>query len=317
MSRVLSLLLMGLLLSCSILEDSDITSAEERLGLTLKSIQITEILNGNAISKTATVTEEVVNDPLNPNIKKRVTILWPDFTTPKLQFRSGVTTGITLVSEYLANGKIKFWRVKSSGTEYETYEFKYDGNSVLNILLSTVMTTGNQTTIDKDYYDIANFNFPTMRYAVDPVTLKQNPAVKANFGGNQPFPNQCDVNDFKFIWQYGTCVATSPSTCEWTERKQYNYCDSNNFYIINKNSTEGAHTQFSVTAPLEQLEEVYLGENQSTGTCCGDKYYFHPYLFMPGDLRIKIMYAQDWWKDDINFTGGTNQSVRLKFQYGQ
>lgn len=302
-----------LLLSCTILEDTDITSDEDRLGLKLKSIQITEILNGNTITKTTTVTEEVVNDPSNPNITKRITIPWPDFTTPKFQFRSGVTSDITLVSEYLVNGKIKFWRVKSSGKDVEIYEFLY-GNEILGILKTTIIVN-NDTTTYKDVYSTDNFNFPTVRVAPTITHPKGEPI--ANFGGNQPFPNQCSSTDFKFVWQYGTCVATSSSSCDWTEKKQYNYCDENNFYILNKNATEGGRTQFSVTAPLQQVDEVYIGENQNTGTCCGDKYYFHPYLFMPGDIRIKIMYAQDWWKDDINFTGGTNQSVRFKFQYGQ
>ena len=310
MSRLLSPLLMGLLISCSILEDTDITSVDELEDLKLKSIQITETLNGNAITNTATVMEEVINDPLRPSLTKRVTISWPSFTNPKFQFRSGVTSNISIVSEYFTDGRIKFWRVKSSGIEKETYEFVY-GNGVLYALQTTIIANLD-TTLYKDIYSSADsYNFPTERISF----TKAHPKGEtiAVFGSNESFATPCS---YKFVWQYGTCEPTSPSTCKWTEKKQYNYCDGSNFYILNKDNTEGARTQFSALSTGQQLQEVYFGETQDTGSCCGDKYYFHPYLFMAGDFRLKILYAADWWKDDINFTGISNQSVRIKFQNG-
>jgi len=298
MSRLLSMIFMGLLLSCSILEDTDITTADELQKLKLTSIVVTETLNGSTSTQTAKVTEEIINETL-PNgatLTKRKTILWPTFTNPKFQFRSGVSKDITLVSEYLYNGKIKFWHVYSSGIETEKYEFLYD-NGVLAFLKTTI-TANNQKTLVVDHYSLDSFNFPTSRDGASP----------ANFGSDKSLPTPCG---FKFVWQFGTCVSTSPSTCEWTEKKQYNYCDSNNFYILNKDGTEGGRAQFQVIEN-ELLEEIYLGESSS---CCADKFYFHPYLFMPGDIRIKIMYAPDWWKDDNAFTGATDQNVRLKFNY--
>jgi hypothetical protein len=301
MVRLLFAAFTVLFLSCTILEDTDVTTADELQKLKLTSIEITETLNGITNTQTAKVAEEIINETL-PNgaiLAKRKTISWPTFTNPKFQFRSGVTKDITLVSEYLYNGKIKFWHVYSSGVEAEKYEFLYD-NGVLAFLKTTI-TANNQKTQVVDHYSLDSYNFPTSRDGASP----------ANFGSDKSLPTPCS---FKFVWQFGSCVSTSPSTCEWTEKKQYNYCDADNFYILNKDGTEGGRAQFQVIQN-EILEEIYLGETQSSGSCCGDKFYFHPYLFMPGDIRIKIMYAPDWWKDDISFSSATEQNVRIKFNY--
>lgn len=308
MSRLLFLILMGMLLSCTILENTDITTASELKALKLKNIEVTETLNGNTITNSATITEEAINDPSQPSLSKRISISWPYSSNSKFQFRSGATSDITLVSEYLYNGKIKFWRVKSSGKEVEKYEFLYDPNGVLGLLKTTIITNSDTTTYS-DSYSSDVYNFPMVRWASTKAHPKGEPV--ANFGSDKSLPTPCS---YKFVWQFGTCVSTSSTTCEWTGKKQYNYCDANNFYILNKDGTEGGRAQFQVIEN-ELLEEVYLGENQSTGSCCGDRFYFHPYLFMPGDIRVKINYAIDWWKDDNSFSGATDQSVRLKFNY--
>lgn len=307
MARLLFVVFTVLFLSCTILEDTDVTSFDELGKLKLKSIQITEILNGNAITNKATVTEEVINDPQRPNLTKRVTISWPTFANPKLKFRSGVTSDITLVSEYLVNGKIKFWRVKSAGTEYETYEFQYDAD-VLNFLVTTIKDKStNQTIITyKDLYFTKDLYFPQYRNPF------YDPKNNASFGGDAITPN--NPCGFSFVWQYQLeCTTATPPVCTFKNKKEYNYCEGNNLYIVTP-AGAGGRIQFQVFQ-TELLEEVYLAESQSGGSCCTDKFYFHPYLFMPGDVRIKIMYAPDWWKEETSFSGDIDQSVRLKFNY--
>jgi hypothetical protein len=312
MSRILFTILQALLLSCTILEDTDVTSLDELRKLKLKSIQITETINGAAILQTAFVTEEDINETL-PNgaiLTKRKTIAWPAFTNAIFQFRSGVTSDITLVAEYLTSGRIKFWRVKSGGTEYETYEFQYDGSGFLNLLKTTIKnkTTNLIVIDDKDSYVTKDLYFPQIRNpSADP---KLN--NKASFGGDAITAN--NPCGFSFVWQYPLeCTTATPPVCTWKNKKEYNYCDGNNFYIVTP-AGAGGRIQFKVLQ-TELLEEVYLAESQSGGTCCTDKFYFHPYLFMPGDLRIKIMYAPDWWKEETSFNGNIDQSVRLKFNY--
>jgi hypothetical protein len=309
MSRILFTILPALLLSCTILEDSDITSYDELKKLKLKSIQITETSNGIANLKTALVTEEDINETL-PNgatLTKRKTISWPAFSNAKFQFRSGVTSDITLVSEYFANGKIKFWKVKSGGTVYETYEFKYDAG-VLNFLVTTIKdkSTNQTITTDTDIYDTKDLYFPYYRNPF------YDPNNNASFGGEAITSN--NPCGFSFVWQYQLeCTTATPPVCTWKNKKEYNYCEGNNFYIVTP-AGAGGRIQFQVFQ-TELLEEVYLAESQSGGSCCTDKFYFHPYLFMPGDLRIKVMYAPDWWKEETSFSGDIDQSVRLKFNY--
>lgn len=302
--RIFSIALIGLLFSCSILEDTDITSYEEFNSLTLKSIQITETLNGAATLKTALVTEESISETL-PNgstLTKRKTISWPAFSNPKLKFRSGVTSDITLVSEYVSSGKIRFWRVKSAGVESEKYEFLYNSAGNLAFLKTTITTNINgvtSTTLDTDQYSIDELNFPVVRNAAS-----TDLTIKANFGGTPLTITDCG---FKAVWQSvwnGTA---------WVNKKEYNYCGGNDLYTVTPTDA-GGRIQFKVLQ-TELLEEVYLAEIQSGGSCCTDKFYFHPYLFMPGDLRVKIKYAPDWWKEEPSFSNDIDQSVKLKFNY--
>jgi len=309
MVRLLFAAFTVLFLSCTILEDTDVTTADELQKLKLTSIEITETLNGSTSTQTAKVTEEIINETL-PNgatLTKRKTISWPSFANPKFQFRSGVTSDITLVSEYLVNGKIKFWRVKSAGTEYETYEFKYDAD-VLNFLVTTIKDKStNQTIItNADLYFTKDLNFPQYRNPI------YDPKNNASFGGDAITPN--NPCGFSFVWEYELeCTTTTPPVCTFKNKKEYNYCEGNNFYIVTP-AGAGGRIQFQVFQ-TKLLEEVYLAESQSGGSCCTDKFYYHPYLFMPGDVRIKIMYAPDWWEEKTSFSGDIDQSVRLKFNY--
>jgi len=311
MSRLLPVALIGIFLSCSILEDSDITSTSELRKLKLTSILITDARNSNVTTYTANASEYDVNETLKNGvkIKKRRIITWP--ATTLLQFRSGATSNITLVSEYLESGKIKYWRVIAAADTLETYEFIYNGSGILNFLSTKIIdkTTKQLIINDRDEYQTNDLYFPLIRNPdADPNKLN-----KAIWGGDRISINSCG---FSFVWQHILeCTATAPPVCNWKNKKEYNACGSDNFYVVTKTGSPGGAMHFKVIGTGELLEAVYLGEDQNNGSCCVDQYYFHPYLFMPGDLRIKMMYAPDWWKEDISTNGSTRKSIQLKFNY--
>lgn len=311
MPRFLSVVLMGMFLSCSILEDSDITSTAALKKLKLTSIVITDDINGNVTTHTAAASDADINETLKNGVKirKRKTISWPAATT--LQFRSGATSNIMLVSEYLENGKIKYWRVISAADTLETYEFIYDGNGILNFLSTKIVdkTTKQIIVNDKDQYAKTDLYFPLQRNPnADPSKM-----ISAIWGGDKISINSCG---FGFVWQQILeCTSTTPPVCSWKYKKEYNHCSSDNFYIVTQTGSPGGAIHFKIIGTGELLEAVYLGEDQNNGSCCADQYYFHPYLFMPGDMRIKIMYSPDWWKEDITNNGSTRKSIQLKFNY--
>jgi hypothetical protein len=94
--------------------------------------------------------------------------------------------------------------------------------------------------------------------------------------------------------------------------KQYNYCDKDNFFI----EPGGQSAQFYVTGDV-LVEEVYMAGNRtpSDPTCCLDKYYFHPLLFIPVNYQLRIMYSPDWWKEDAAVGGKESESIKLNFYY--
>ena len=300
--------MLALFFSCSILEDSDITSSDQFKKLNLKSIEITQTVNGNSITKIASVKTEAIDESSSiGKLTKRVTISWPTFEDQRFRFRSGVTDAITIIGEYGADDKIKFWRVKSSGTIAETYMFIHNSDGTLNTLKSFITVDGIVTT-NTDPYSTDILNFPTVRnlYSADPT-------IKKSWGGPVQSVTPCG---FSLLWQYDlTCPTGTPQPpCVWQNKKEYYYCNQDNFYILNKEGSQVGRSTFS-TIESDLLEEVFWEESLNNNTCCGDQFYFHPYLFMKVDPRIRIMYAPDWWKEDSNFNGETNQSVKLKFRY--
>ncbi len=300
MSRLLSIVLVGLLLSCSILEDSDITSLDELKKLKLKGIEITQVLNSGTLSQGMPVQDSVLDISFYlGKLTKQTKIQWHEVQSSyKLKFRSGVTSNIIIKNRYFEDGKIRSCWVYSGGTIREQYYFRYNSKGRLVTLSTTVLETGQTlpySTYDTLIYQDAGFDWYAIRSSKDA-------SRRVLFGGDLLSNEVC-----LFV---GPIYFTDASITD----KQYNYCDKDNFYIY-----PGGESADFYAIGDDLLEEVYIGNRRkdSDRNCCGDQYYFHPILLIPADYRLRIMYALDWWevKNSTNPSGDKDQSVRLKFYY--
>jgi hypothetical protein len=304
MLRIICSLAFAVLLSCSILEESDITSSDDLKQLKLTSLEVTETLDGFSTTKAALVKDESVNEVVEgATISKRVTISWPTFTNPKLLFKSGATTEIQIIAEYFANGRVKFWRVKSGGTEVEKYIFRYDAIGAI----TSLQTYFNNALWYDDTFIQGDLNFPSVRNQNVPNNTTNRP--KGVFGGTPLSVNNCG---WGFVWQYD--LDCSSGKCIWTNQKEYNYCSIENFYIVNKGGMAGGKISYNVFES-DLIEEILIGESEGANACCLDKFFFHPFLFMKADNRVRIQYAVDWWQENNDNSNNKNRSVRVKFIY--
>lgn len=294
------MIVMSAFFSCSILNDSDIVTVDDLDKLRLKTIVIIQELENNEHrSEIALVTDSTLNITFSlGKLTKQTKILWPAVTKgSKLKFRSAVTSNITIKNRYFADGKIRSSWVFSRDSIREQYYFKYNLQSKL-ITLSTFITekSTSYNTNDTLIYSAKGDAWSATRNS-------PQPGRRAIFGGELLSNQSCQLMQvFKVSGNVTGAI-----------EKQYNYCDKNNFYIY----PSGESADF-YTIGDNLLEEVYIGNRRkdSDTNCCGDQYYFHPFLLLPVDYRLRIMYAPDWWE----VKNGTNsnekdQSVKLEFKY--
>lgn len=306
MSRF-SFALFALLFSCSILEDSDVTSYDELKTLKLKGITFTQILNGVTYSRGIPATDSALNisSPLG-KLTKQTKLTWGNVDA-KFRFKSGATSNITIVNRYFDNGNLRSSWVYSGSTIRELYYFTYNSNGKIQTLARTLYTDPNDltkttTSYDSIYYDPGSggkfFGF-AMR--------SSNDATKRGVFTAEPIsPNPCEI-----AWVFKRTANANlgiPAV-----DKEYDYCGSSNFYIY-----PGGQSADFKSIGSDLLEEVYLGDRvtDSDKKCCSDVYYYHPILFLPVSINYKIMYAVDWWEEVTPTTpSNKNESVQFSFLY--
>lgn len=311
MLRPLSIIMIGILLSCSILEDSDITTYDELKKVKLKEINFTQVLNSGTYTREIPAADSTLDISfLLGKLTKQTKITWGNVdTNSKFKFRSGAISNISIVNRYFDNGNLRSSWVYSGSTVRELYYFKYNSNGKIQSLLRTLYTDPNDltkktTSYDSIYYDPGSggkfFGF-AMRGSSD--------ATKRGIFVAEPI----STNPCGLVWVFKRSANASLNIP--AVDKEYDYCGPTNFYIYPGGQSADFHSIGS-----DVLEEVYIGDRftDSDKKCCSDIYYYHPILFSPIDIRYKIMYAIDWW-EEVTPTGPVpkDESVQFKFDYGQ
>ena len=288
-----------MLAACSILEDSDISSSDDLAKLKLKSIQIVHAINGSSTHQEASAVDEAVDiSSAVGHITRRMIISWPDLgSQPKFKFRSELTSNIQIRFLIGADGKIRYGYVDSGDITYEVYRFEYDAQGRLLKLGISISQNGVDFVSTLDTFDPPGGYF-AYRSSADPTK-------RALLGGDFQFTNNCFIKmPYQYDWNNGG---------DYDSYKQYNYCGKDNFSI----DPGGQSADFYVTGDI-LIEEVFIGSRSTSSdpACCLDTYYFHPLLFLPVDISLRIMYSTDWWEEKNEFGGKQNESVKMKFKYG-
>lgn len=303
MSRFSSLAILGLLISCTILEDSDITSYDELKSLKLKGITFTQVLNGITYSRGIPATDSILNIsfPLG-KLTKQTKLTWGNVDA-KFRFKSGAASNITIVNRYFDNGNLRSSWVYSGSTIREAYRFTYNSNGKIQAVSTTLYTDPNDLTKKTTSYDSIFYDTGGKFFGF--ATRSSNDATKRGIFTAEPIsPNSCEVS-----WVFKRSVNTGNPA----DDKEYDYCGSTNFYIY-----PGGQSADFKSIGSDLLEEVYMGDRvtESDKKCCADVYYYHPILFLPVSINYKIMYAVDWWEEVTPATpSNKNESVQFSFLY--
>lgn len=305
-----SVVLLTLLFSCSILDDSDITTYDELNGLKLKGITFTQVLNGVTHSKGIPAIDSTLNISFSlGKLTKQTKLTWGNVdvygsTSSKFRFKSGATTNISVVNRYFDNGNLRSSWVYSGSTIREVYRLTYNSNGKIQAVSTTLYTDPNDLTKKTASYD-SIFYDPGSGDKFFGFAVRSSDASKSGVFTAEPISsNPCEVS-----WVF----KRSGNTGNPADDKEYDYCGSNNFYIY-----PGGQSADFKSIGSDLLEEIYLGDRvtDSDKKCCADVYYYHPVLFLPVSINYKIMYAVDWWEDVTPTTpSNKNESVRFSFLY--
>jgi hypothetical protein len=295
MRRLLSAVLTGLFFSCSLLEDSAVSSTDD-FEKKLKSITILQVLQNEIRTRVAQSTESAISNitPEGLVLTKEQTITFPEITNDwKFKFRSGVTgTGVVIKNRFFANGKVYSCQVYKNNNEMESYIVQYNSKNQPDQLITTIYN-GGTSIITTD-----NLQYDNLGYPGNIIRSSNDPAKEGTFELNKSETKPCNTDAFNFVFQ----------------EHEYVLCDSNELFRFPDKESVLIYT-------LEDnlLQEVQLtNQNNATDTkCCSDIYYFHPVLVFPFDSRHRILYAPDWWlpQGNMNNENGST-SATLKFKHG-
>jgi hypothetical protein len=140
MVRLLSFVLGAFIFSCTIIEDSDITSQLELDNLRFTSIEMKIGKSSGTTTATATVTvDSAVNISVVGGILNRT--LWMDWPAlgDKLKLKGGFSGEFKSYTSYLESGKPwTFYLFDSDTTILEVYNFRYDGMGRLSNIITRV-----------------------------------------------------------------------------------------------------------------------------------------------------------------------------------
>jgi hypothetical protein len=334
------------LISCTIVKDSDVTSLDQLNNLKLTSIEIVQNLNSGASSTKAVVEDSLyktavqatidIDGKISGLVAKQTSIIWPVIAKTKMIFRSKVSsTGIVIKNNFYQNGKPRSSSVYENGQLKEWYSFYYDNNYKLTYLRSRIYLSVPKadTIITKD----------SLIYGTSGIELGHITGIFRKF----PVTNSSVTIHFPYTNTYGGNVNLGVSNSGGGNTTygsyQYNYgnclCPSNS-----NNSCFGCDAQLSssqgssptshyliegqqVSNLLSQLEitDVKVNTNGSCGQSGSatnyDTYYYHPLMllrgfFTYGDILLNI-YAIDWLSpgSTTSINVSINETVTLNFNY--
>jgi len=340
-------LLLLVLISCTMIKDSDVTSLDQLNNLKLTSIEIVQNLNSGASSSNAIVQDSLyktpvqatidINGKISGSVVKQTSITWPVIAKPKMIFRSKVfSTGIVIKNYFYQNGKPRSSTVYQNGQLKEWYSFYYDNNYKLTNLRSRIYLSvpAADTIITKDslIYGISGIELGHVTSILRKLPITNASPVTIHF----PYTNTYGGNINLGISNSGGSNTTYGSY-------QYNYgnclCPNNS-----NNSCFGCDAQLS-TSQGSSPTSHYLIEGQqlsnllsqlkiidvkvNTNGSCGqsgsatnyDTYYYHPLMllqawFTYGDILLNI-YAIDWLEpgSTTSINVSNNETITFNFNY--
>ena len=317
MVRLLSFIFFAFVFSCTIIEDSDITSQKELDKLQFVSIEIKQETSSGTSTAVASVTSKREVNITVPagKLTRQVWMDWPALSGKKLLLKSGVTTAFKSYTSFLESGKPwTFYLFSADSTILELYSFRYNASGRLSNIISRVPyvlngpATSNDTLIYKTSGELTSI---TRKY---PATSTTTTFTNLNY--------RTSDNSFKLIqfnfqgMQYEVPCSGGGCGPQW----------GGNYHVSPVSTGFPAGVMNLATFPREYLslqDFNNINQNNCGSTGCNawiDTFYLHPLMMLKDQLNagddLLFIYMVDWWKPTTTQQSTNNEKVTFSFKYG-
>lgn len=322
MVRLLSFVLAAFIFSCTIIEDSDITSQEELDDLQYVSIEIKQETASGTSTATARVTSE---NEINVTVAagkltRTVYTDWPALgPNSKLKLKGGTTAAVRSYASFLESGKPWTFYFFSSGTDstiLELYSFRYNSSGRLSNIISRVpyVAGGPATSNDTLIYDSdGRLSGLTRKFPATGTSIA--------FSGfsYQSSGNSYSLNQFVFqAMNYQRPCNGQGCGPNWGGNYHVAPGTSSN----SSNFPTGVMNIQSFQRENLSLQDVNTIQNCNNSSNCGawiDTYFLHPLMILKDNFNagddLLFLYMVDWWKPSTPQASTSNEKVSMSFYY--
>ena len=326
MVRLLSFIFMAFIFSCTIIEDSDITSQEELDNLKFTAIEITQEANlGRStivakVTKNTAVNISFVAGNLPQKVTRQLWMDWPALGTgSKLKLKSGFTGSFKSYASFLESGKPwTFYLFNSDSVIFELYSFRYDAAGKLNKIITrapaVVGTPVSVLAMPATSNDTLIYGNPNNTFEVTSIIRRSQDASKAG---------TISVTAGSFL---------NPHAFNFKGRK-YEKPDLNGTSFYSFGTTAGLNDGLVELAGYAKESLRLIDHNNNPSSCqCSkwiDTFYFHPLMLLKEQLpqaqfenekklgdALLYIYMIDWWQPISTQESSNNETVTFTYKYG-
>lgn len=312
-----------IVISCTIVKDSDITSLDEFKKLTLKSFEIDQALATGSSSIVATWKYDSTLNIVSKISGYHITLLrgfsLPALGTKKVQFRSGVNTKTELKIYYRDDGLPITFFVLAGDSLVEFYRFYYNAAKQLAKVTTDIDPIDNkpQTLHFKDsiYYPSAS----TTTVSAYPSSITRNSPLDPSQAGTFTFSgcNQCSTSAMtQFNSSQGYMYNFYSGDCHNGNSSVYPYVCGG----VYKNSTNGGgnngepQVKFQSSVTFNRTLKTVFTSAKTT-----DIIYFHPLMLLGDKINqgglFFWFYSIDWFRNDGTSFANSDQ-ITITYNYG-
>jgi hypothetical protein len=316
-----------LVVSCTIIKDSDITTADELKKIKLKSIKIDQDTNSGKESTTINLlydsTVNIIDTNTGSTVVRKTGYAFPSLGNFKLKFRSGSTATLKSYVSYLAENKPYTFVLYENDSAIEIYRFRYDATGRLSKIITTINPVDNEPilirTNDSLIYN-SNENITSIIRRSPDAALQTT--ITIGYGGSGTSTSVSSISlspnhGFSYEQMQGDCPNNSNA----------NICTG---YNIRPTSGSGSYSSYYTISTLTEsnvLHELNLIDTKIQGGQISqreyDTYYFHPLMLLRNEVSngdfLLIIYMIDWLEPGVPLTNTNftrNDFVTFDFQYG-
>lgn len=310
-----------LLISCTIIKDSDITNPSDFSKLKLKSLEIKQSTNSGDQTSQAQIT-------LNASGKIEK-INWPALGNYKLKFRTPISTSATSLLTYSAIGNLITFDTQVGSSSVEKYDFLYNSTGQLIRLISSGTFANNVVSTS----DSLIYNAQEKLTKLERTTKNTTGAnVKTNY--NTAYNNDGALSSFssspsnQYELDLGTSTSGGGGYCP--NNISSNECTRfRENYLPNPNpggSSENATVLIGHNLSGSILSQVQFRNTRSSSEE-SDSYNFHPLMLVSSQFKqgrdLLSVYMIDWWlpgprqtSSSANNNNPNNKYLNFNFIYG-